>query len=206
MSCGPYFEAEVNCCADELYIEANLLPNTHYKTELTDKFNKKFIQDVTSDSQGVLILDLTAYPDGLFNQYAGAFTLNILDSAKQAVTFSICGGLYEGFSITFQETAFIAPAYATYAFIGSVCSSITSVTPASNYFTKQFTPGAANYDILAAEHLLAAQIFSVEVLVLNGSTWESTSFTFDIETGTNKVTLHLSDTTATYTVILTGLN
>lgn len=93
-------------CTDEITVYAQLSPLTSYRWVISDKFNKKYEGDFTTDSDGFWTIPVADLPAGLLTEYSGLFTLEVMDSGCKPVNFKVAqefscidfvvkGGTYE---------------------------------------------------------------------------------------------------------------
>lgn len=82
------YEDFISDCIDSFTIDAGLTPETEYKVIIENKFGQLYIEMITTDAEGVLIIDLAQYPEGMFNVYAGNFNIRVvLDCDDQPLVF-----------------------------------------------------------------------------------------------------------------------
>jgi len=79
--CDECLEVTGVACYSILDIVAGLDADTSYTVFLKDRHGNYFTQDITTDSAGDFQLDLTAFDDGMFNQYSGAYQLEVSQNA-----------------------------------------------------------------------------------------------------------------------------
>lgn len=72
-SCYPASYAE---CEDIVFV-VGLGDTQNYQAIITNSFGQKYTQDVTTDTGGAFSLDISLFPDGFFNPFAGFFTLTV---------------------------------------------------------------------------------------------------------------------------------
>lgn len=102
IACGCYKECKVNVCAEFLTFLTDY-SDTEIRVEITDKFGQKFIQDVTTDSDGLGTFDLTVDYPKPWSEYAGAFLLSIYDpTAEGCEPLPFIRGDYEYNCISFE--------------------------------------------------------------------------------------------------------
>lgn len=63
--------------------------STDFKAVITNHFGQKYTQDVTSDINGTITVDITYFPDGFFNPNAGIYTLEVTDPGGAIQTMVI---------------------------------------------------------------------------------------------------------------------
>lgn len=71
---------------ENLDFVTGLTPHHAYNAIITAPNGIKYIQSVTSDNGGNLEIDISKFPDELFNPYAGMFTLEVETTNGHAVT------------------------------------------------------------------------------------------------------------------------
>ena len=74
---------------------AGLTPATIY-TVIVSTAKSRYYRGFTTDGAGLLLIDVTAFPERLFNQFAGAYTLEI-----EGVTFGVSE--YTGFTFSISD-------------------------------------------------------------------------------------------------------
>jgi hypothetical protein len=85
MSCSACLEASIYYCDDSPVFYTGLDADTDYTVTITSHFGTEYTQDVTSDSGGNIAIDVTKFPDQLFNPNAGKFTFEVKDTIGNAV-------------------------------------------------------------------------------------------------------------------------
>lgn len=105
-SCACCFQDYVAKCETQLTVYAQLTPLTDYTWVITDKFDKKYQGDFTTDADGFWSIPVDELPAGLLTEYSGQFTLEVMDSGCKPVKFKLAqqytcidftvkGGTYE---------------------------------------------------------------------------------------------------------------
>lgn len=105
-SCACCFEDYIAKCNTSLQVYAQLTPLTDYTWVITDKFDKKYQGDFTTDADGFWSIPVDELPPGLLTEYSGQFTLEVMDGeckpvrmkiAQQytCIDFTVKGGTYE---------------------------------------------------------------------------------------------------------------
>lgn len=92
--CDECYPASYPEC-ENLNFGVGLAATTQYKAVVTNHFNQKYTQDVTTDGSGSFVLDITTFPDGFFNPYSGFFVLTVTDANNYVQTMSIEYGGYD---------------------------------------------------------------------------------------------------------------
>jgi hypothetical protein len=77
VNCSNTFSDFLVRCPDSIKVNSYLDPTTEYKWVITDKFQKQHSGYSTTDADGHFEIPVDDLPDGLLNQYAGDFTLEI---------------------------------------------------------------------------------------------------------------------------------
>ena len=80
-TCQSCYAASFILCSGNTSISAGLDPATVYYIWIEDKFGNFYLQQVTTDGSGSFEIDFTVFPEGLFTQYAGYFTLTVSASS-----------------------------------------------------------------------------------------------------------------------------
>jgi hypothetical protein len=106
MSCACCFSDFIAKCNLQLQVFAQLTPLTDYRWIITDRRDKKFEGDFTTDADGFWTIPVDQLPPGLLTEYSGLFTLEVQDSGCMPVKFKVAqeydciefevkGGTYE---------------------------------------------------------------------------------------------------------------
>lgn len=94
-------------CLDSFAVKAGLQASTTYLWELTDKFNNKFSAYGETDADGKLTVASIDFPEGLFNEHAGNFKLEIYGGPYyndlEAVDLTFGEDVYKCLDISFQK-------------------------------------------------------------------------------------------------------
>jgi len=77
MSCSTCYEVRIPECPDDITILAQLDADTTYFVTITTKFEKKYTQQVLTDSDGSFIIRVADLPEGLFTRHSGDFTVDV---------------------------------------------------------------------------------------------------------------------------------
>jgi len=104
--CCTCFTDYIAKCNTVLTVYAQLSPLTEYTWIITDKFQKKYSGQFTTDSDGFWSIPVDELPSGLLTEYSGLFTLEVQDSGCKPVKFKVAqeytcidftvkGGTYE---------------------------------------------------------------------------------------------------------------
>ena len=93
-------------CTDLLYIPVGIEATYGdlLNSVITDKFGNKYTDVATINEDGFLVLNTNSaiYPKGLFNRYAGAFTLEILNGCD-VLTLTLCDTEYKSYQLEFYK-------------------------------------------------------------------------------------------------------
>lgn len=79
--CQSCYAVSFETCTANTSISAGLDINTVYYLWVEDKFSNFYLQQVTTNGAGNFQIDFSAFPDGLFTEYAGYFTLTVSTSS-----------------------------------------------------------------------------------------------------------------------------
>lgn len=93
-------------CTEEIQVYAQLSPLSDYTWIITDKFDKKYSGQFTTDADGFWTIPVDQLPPGLLTEYSGSFYLEVQDSGCKPVKFKVAqeyscidfvikGGTYE---------------------------------------------------------------------------------------------------------------
>ena len=88
-SCACCFEDYLAKCNTEITVYAKLSPTTDYRWVITDKNDKKYEGDFTTDADGFWVIPVDQLPPGLLTEYSGQFTLQVYDDGCKPVKFLI---------------------------------------------------------------------------------------------------------------------
>lgn len=94
MNCNCCFVDFIAKCNLEIQMFLQLAPLTDYRWVITDKFDKKYEGDFTSDANGFWVIPVSDLPSGLLTEYSGLFTIEILDSGCRPVKFKAAQEFY----------------------------------------------------------------------------------------------------------------
>lgn len=89
MSCSTCFNDYISNCGDTITVNAQLTPATDYTWIITDKFDRKYSGEFTTDADGFWSIATSALPDGFLNNYAGDFKLEVQDGDCKPVKFKV---------------------------------------------------------------------------------------------------------------------
>lgn len=91
MSCKCCFEDFICHCVpydDVITINTALIPGQALSWVITDKFENEYQGDITVEDDGTVDIPIAALPDGLLNQFAGSFKIQLFDGCK-AIPFPL---------------------------------------------------------------------------------------------------------------------
>lgn len=86
-SCNTCFTDYVVKCPEFIQVYAKLTPATNYTWIITDKFDRQYSGDITTDADGFFQIPVTDLPEGLLTEFSGEFTLTIQDGDCKPVKF-----------------------------------------------------------------------------------------------------------------------
>lgn len=90
--CELCYKIERPACQESMTIEMGLAPSTEYTLFIRDKFDHDYTETITTDPDGSMIIDLTAFPEGMFTEFSGSYELSVstndLYSTHEAITIS----------------------------------------------------------------------------------------------------------------------
>lgn len=75
IDCGSCYEMDGVACYGILTVVAGLDADTEYTIFVQDRHGAYEKQTVTTDASGDFVLDLSAFPDGMFTEFSGCYTL-----------------------------------------------------------------------------------------------------------------------------------
>jgi hypothetical protein len=104
MSCIECYNAKLPKCAETFTLWSYLAANTLYYVLLKDKFGNTYTQEVTSGSEGELLISLESIPAGYSAGYSGILTLTVKSAMQQdsGIEFTVCSELYTCVVIDFS--------------------------------------------------------------------------------------------------------
>lgn len=68
-------------CSTEINVFAKLTPTTDYVWVITDKFNRQYSGEFTTDAEGFWSIPVADLPAGLLTEFSGSFMLKVYDAA-----------------------------------------------------------------------------------------------------------------------------
>lgn len=77
--CNNAFEDYLVKCSTEINVFAKLEPNTLYNWVITDKFDRQYSGDFTTDANGFWQIDIDDLPEGLLTEFSGIFKLEVYE-------------------------------------------------------------------------------------------------------------------------------
>lgn len=87
--CCPCFEDYIVKCPEYIQVYAQLTPLTAYSWVITDKFDRQYQGDFTSDENGFWQIPITDLPEGLLTEFSGNFKLQVMDGDCKPVKFLV---------------------------------------------------------------------------------------------------------------------
>lgn len=88
-SCTCCFTDYLVQCDDFIQVYAQLQPDTTYSWIITDKFDKQYSEEFTTDENGFWQIPTASLPPGLLTEYGGVFSLEVLDQSCKPTKFKI---------------------------------------------------------------------------------------------------------------------
>lgn len=81
MSCSHHFSDYLVECPEGIKVNIQLPngPYTEYTWVITDKFQKQYSGEVTSDGDGHFLIPVDDLPPGLLNPHSGEFSLSVYE-------------------------------------------------------------------------------------------------------------------------------
>lgn len=76
-TCLCCFEDYIVKCGTTIQVNAKLTPATQYTWVITDKFERQYSGDVTTDVDGFFSIPVEDLPPGLLTEYSGEFKLQV---------------------------------------------------------------------------------------------------------------------------------
>ena len=102
--CDLCYDLVGEACYSSLFIEAGLSATSDYTVHIEDKHEHSYTQDITTDDQGDITLDLTLFPDGMFTAFSGSYIVTVTQVGETAVESIIVDGQdYSCVKLVFQE-------------------------------------------------------------------------------------------------------
>jgi len=89
MSCNTCFEDYLVQCNSDVNVNAQLAPLSDYTWIITDKFDKQYSGEFTTDTDGFWQIPADDLPDGFLTQFSGTFKLQVQDASCKPVKFKI---------------------------------------------------------------------------------------------------------------------
>lgn len=75
--CTCCFDDYIVKCDDEINVFAKLTPATSYQWVITDKFERQYSGDFTTDADGFWVIPVADLPAGLLTEFSGSFKLEV---------------------------------------------------------------------------------------------------------------------------------
>lgn len=94
----------VESCLDTATLTVGLNPATQYTVFMQDKFDTIYTQDIITDAEGNIELDLTAI-DLAFTPYGGSYEITVSNNnvTNTAETLTIAGSTYTCINLSFYN-------------------------------------------------------------------------------------------------------
>ncbi len=89
MSCHTCFTDFIVKCPTEIRVYAQVTPLTEYTWIITDKFDRQYSGEFTSDENGFFAIPVVDLPDGFLTEYSGDFKLQVQDGDCKPVKFLV---------------------------------------------------------------------------------------------------------------------
>lgn len=102
-NCNTCFNAELASCQESYTINVGLNAGEDYILRIEAIDGNIYENEITAGEGGVLEFDSEDYSEGLFNQYAGSFTLTIFDHSNGCVELNMCEALYPCINVRFVD-------------------------------------------------------------------------------------------------------
>jgi hypothetical protein len=90
-------------CAESILLKADLTPGETYSWFIENKFGTVRAGNSIADVEGSILIPLTGFPDGTFNQHAGSFYLRLRNELSQQVSFIVGDSVYNQIVMNFTE-------------------------------------------------------------------------------------------------------
>jgi hypothetical protein len=105
--CSSNYYATLPACTPSFTL-SGLEPGTIYHYFIEDKFEHIYHEEVTTDSQGVMTVLASDFPDGFFNPYIGQLKMDIMEGMGYCapVELTICGATFDRIIISFKDGEF----------------------------------------------------------------------------------------------------
>lgn len=109
--CTNYYEVcqKVPNCLTELGI-ITPVEDSEITLTITDKFKKEYKTIGETEPNGLILIDLFDFPDGLLNPFAGNFLVTVYQEG-QLVPFIIDGTAYDGLMFSCADVTPVQEAY-----------------------------------------------------------------------------------------------
>lgn len=88
-SCCSCFEDFVVKCPTEIRVFAQLTPLTDYTWVITDKFDRQYQGEFTTDENGFWTIPVEDLPEGLLTEFSGNFKLQVIDGECKPIKFLV---------------------------------------------------------------------------------------------------------------------
>lgn len=104
--CNDCYELNIDNCEDAFSL-TGLNATTNYKLVFTDnQSNVNYTYYAQSDGQGLINIDATYFPDGVFNPYS-SYTVSIFDNNGNPMVLSLDAVEYDCYRLTFTPNTIV---------------------------------------------------------------------------------------------------
>lgn len=104
--CNDCYELNIDNCEDAFNL-TGLNATTNYKLVFTDnQSNVNYTYYAQSDGQGLINIDATYFPDGVFNPYS-SYTVSIFDNNGNPMVLSLNAVEYDCYRLTFTPNTIV---------------------------------------------------------------------------------------------------
>lgn len=104
--CNDCYELNIDNCEDAFSL-TGLNATTNYKLVFTDnQSNVNYTYYAQSDGQGLINIDATYFPDGVFNPYS-SYTVSIFDNNGNPMVLSLGAVEYDCYRLTFTPNTIV---------------------------------------------------------------------------------------------------
>lgn len=104
--CNDCYELNIDNCEDAFSL-TGLNATTNYKLVFTDnQSNVNYTYYAQSDGQGLINIDATYFPDGVFNPYS-SYTVSIFDNNGNPMVLSLGAVEYDCYRLTFTPNTVV---------------------------------------------------------------------------------------------------
>lgn len=102
--CTTCYSLTLPACEDSITLPSDLTPGTYY-VWVEDRFQKKYVQEVTVGVSGDVVINTTTFPPGMFTENSGYYTVTVStsDTDETRETFTVSLTDYDCYVINFEE-------------------------------------------------------------------------------------------------------